>query len=68
MDVTMNYAKFVARFNRVLLYASMIALVGFTALPIIYMVSTAFKPLDELFLYPPTSSSRSRRFAASSTC
>ncbi|AZN43888.1 carbohydrate ABC transporter permease [Paenibacillus albus] len=31
----------------------MIALVGFTALPIIYMVSTAFKPLDELFLYPP---------------
>ncbi|WP_274362128.1 carbohydrate ABC transporter permease [Paenibacillus thermotolerans] len=48
-----NYAKFVTRFNRGLLYVFMIALVGFTALPIVYMVSTAFKPLDELFLYPP---------------
>ncbi len=25
----------------------------FTLLPIVYMVSTAFKPLDEMFLYPP---------------
>ncbi|MHB1453418.1 MAG: carbohydrate ABC transporter permease [Saccharofermentanales bacterium] len=25
----------------------------FTAMPIIYMVSTAFKPLNELFIYPP---------------
>jgi ABC-type glycerol-3-phosphate transport system permease component len=25
----------------------------FTILPIVYMTSTAFKPLDELFLYPP---------------
>lgn len=31
----------------------MVALVSFTALPLVYMVSTAFKPLDELFLFPP---------------
>jgi ABC-type glycerol-3-phosphate transport system permease component len=28
-------------------------LAAFEALPLIYMVSTAFKPLDELFLWPP---------------
>jgi len=37
----------------ILLYVVMIALVLFTAAPIIYVASTAFKPLDELFLYPP---------------
>ena len=40
-------------FNKVLLYTIMLALVAFTALPLIYLVSTAFKPLDELFLFPP---------------
>ncbi len=35
-------------------YTLMILLVVFTSLPLIYMVSTAFKPLDELFLFPPT--------------
>ena len=39
--------------NKVLLYAAMIILVAFTSLPLVYMVSTAFKPLDELFLFPP---------------
>ncbi len=29
------------------------ALAAFMALPLVYMVSTAFKPLDELFLWPP---------------
>ena len=32
----------------------MIFLVAFTALPLIYIVNAAFKPLDELFLFPPT--------------
>lgn len=36
-----------------ILYTFMILLVAFTSMPLIYMVSTAFKPLDELFLYPP---------------
>ncbi len=40
-------------FSRVLLYVVMIALVCFTVLPLIYLVCTAFKPLDELFVYPP---------------
>jgi ABC-type glycerol-3-phosphate transport system permease component len=34
-------------------YLFMIALVAFTALPLVYVVSTAFKPIDELFIYPP---------------
>lgn len=37
----------------VFLHIFMIILVAFTALPIVYVVSTAFKPLDELFLFPP---------------
>ena len=32
----------------------MIFLVAFTALPLIYIVNASFKPLDELFLFPPT--------------
>ncbi|MBP5153349.1 MAG: carbohydrate ABC transporter permease [Lachnospiraceae bacterium] len=40
-------------FSKVLLYLVMLALVCFTALPLVYLVSTAFKPLDELFVYPP---------------
>mgnify|MGYP001163051831 CR=1 FL=1 len=51
--MTMNIGKWINRVNRGFVYLFMIALVGFTALPIVYMVSTAFKPLDELFLYPP---------------
>ena len=34
-------------------YTAMTVLVAFTALPLIYLISTAFKPLDELFLFPP---------------
>ena len=34
-------------------YVIITALALFTMLPIVYMVSTAFKPLEEMFLYPP---------------
>lgn len=37
----------------IMLYIFMLLLVAFTALPLIYMVSTAFKPIDELFIFPP---------------
>lgn len=37
----------------ILKYLCMLCLVCFTALPLIYMISTAFKPIDELFIYPP---------------
>lgn len=40
-------------FGRVVLYIFMIALVVFTSLPLVYVVCTAFKPLNELFIYPP---------------
>jgi len=34
-------------------YVMMTALAVFTMLPIVYMISTSFKPLEEMFLYPP---------------
>lgn len=34
-------------------YIVITVLALFTMLPIVYMVSTAFKPLEEMFLYPP---------------
>ncbi len=40
-------------FGKTLLYLVMLALVAFTALPLVYVVVTAFKPLDELYIYPP---------------
>lgn len=41
------------KFSRVILYCLMISLVIFTSLPLIYMVSTAFKPMQELYIFPP---------------
>jgi len=40
-------------FSNIALYALTLAVAAFTAIPIVYMVSTAFKPLDELLLFPP---------------
>lgn len=37
----------------VLLYVFMLALICFMMLPLVYMVVTAFKPIDELLIYPP---------------
>ena len=39
--------------GRIILHLFMIALVMLMALPLIYIVLTAFKPLDELFKFPP---------------
>jgi ABC-type glycerol-3-phosphate transport system permease component len=39
--------------KKILLYVVMTAFVCFTALPLIYVFNTAFKPMDELFLFPP---------------
>ena len=39
--------------GEVILHIFMAALVAFTSLPLVYMINTAFKPLDELFLFPP---------------
>ncbi|HBM81127.1 MAG TPA: carbohydrate ABC transporter permease, partial [Clostridiaceae bacterium] len=40
-------------FGKIIVYILMLLLVLFTALPLIYVINTAFKPLDELFLFPP---------------
>jgi ABC-type glycerol-3-phosphate transport system permease component len=45
--------KFYLTPSWVVIYVAMFGLVAFTALPLIYVVSTAFKPIDELFLFPP---------------
>lgn len=39
--------------SRVVLYLFVTALVCFTAMPLIYVVVTAFKPIDELLKFPP---------------
>lgn len=39
--------------SQTLLYIVMILLVCFTSLPLIYMVVTAFKPMSELYIFPP---------------
>lgn len=44
---------FYISFSQVVLYICLALLVAFTALPLIYVVSTAFKPMEELFLFPP---------------
>lgn len=45
--------KMKIKWNRVFVYLFLIGLVCFTALPLVYLISSAFKPLDELFLFPP---------------
>lgn len=40
-------------FNWTFLYIVMIALVAFMALPLVYTLVSAFKPINELWLYPP---------------
>ncbi|HHW45516.1 MAG TPA: carbohydrate ABC transporter permease [Clostridiales bacterium] len=40
-------------FGKVIFYLIMTGLACFMALPLVYLVVTAFKPLDELFLFPP---------------
>lgn len=40
-------------FSRVMLYVFVLLLVCFTALPLIYVITTAFKPIDELLKFPP---------------
>ena len=39
---------------RVMLYLAVLVMLAFTALPLIYVVFTAFKPIDELLRFPPT--------------
>ena len=40
-------------FSQLVLYFFLLLLVAIMALPLVYVISTAFKPMDELFLFPP---------------
>lgn len=44
---------FTVSVSRIFVYLFVILLVCFTSLPLIYVISTAFKPLDELLRFPP---------------
>ena len=39
--------------SKIFIYISMLALIAFTMLPLIYMIEAAIKPLDELLIFPP---------------
>ena len=38
---------------KVFMYVFMLIMVCFTSLPLVFLVNTAFKPMEELFLFPP---------------
>ncbi len=40
-------------FSRILVYLLMSVLCVFMALPLVYVICSAFKPLDELYIFPP---------------
>lgn len=51
---TMQYKRFTRSKGGNVVYFSLLALAGlFTLLPMIYMVVTSLKPLDELLIFPP---------------
>ena len=45
---------FTVKPSSIILIVFLTLLVAFTALPLVYLVVTAFKPIDELYLFPPT--------------
>lgn len=58
MGIKWNIKRRIRRLKKinitwVIIYLFMFAMVLFSALPLIYMISTAFKPIDELFVFPP---------------
>jgi ABC-type glycerol-3-phosphate transport system permease component len=48
-----QFRRLISRESSPAEYIIMTLLALFTMLPIVYMISTAFKPLEEMFLYPP---------------
>ncbi len=43
-----------AKISTILVYILMIGLIIFEFIPVMYMLTTAFKPINELLIYPPT--------------
>ena len=40
-------------FSKIMVYLLMSLVCAFMALPLVYVVCSAFKPLDELYIFPP---------------
>lgn len=55
MAKTVHYRAFTPaqKISRILLYLTITLLAIFTSLPLLYVVMTAFKPLDEIVKFPP---------------
>lgn len=53
LHIHMGRFGFTVSVSRIFVYLFVILLVCFTSLPLIYVISTAFKPLDELLRFPP---------------
>ncbi len=55
MRKTAEYKRYTRnKFGNVMYFLFLIAMGTFSVLPLIYCVCTAFKPLDELLVFPPT--------------
>lgn len=55
MRKTAEYKRYTRnKFGNVMYFLFLIAMGSFSVLPLIYCVCTAFKPLDELLVFPPT--------------
>ena len=55
MRKTAEYKRYTRnKFGNVMYFIFLIAMGTFSVLPLIYCVCTAFKPLDELLVFPPT--------------
>lgn len=53
MTIKLGKRRYPVRFSRISLYAFILVLLSFTSLPLVYLVCQAFKPLEELSIYPP---------------
>lgn len=53
MTIKIGRRRYPVRFSRIALYTFIILLLSFTSLPLVYVVCQAFKPLEELSIYPP---------------
>ena len=53
MTLKIGKRRYPVHFSRIALYVFIVILLSFTSLPLVYLVCQAFKPLEELSIYPP---------------
>ncbi|MBR7133501.1 MAG: carbohydrate ABC transporter permease [Clostridia bacterium] len=53
MTIKLGKRRYPVHFSRITLYTFILLLLSFTSLPLVYVVCQAFKPLEELSIYPP---------------